>query len=236
MEQNTIDDKASKKIKIRPYWGTWKRRPNCHLCDAVALSLNINPDALNFVEQNNPKIYQAYISRLETASLATYDGGQIKEIPNHPESGDDPYERVVSLASFVDFAINQSSWQTRLTEQFLLLGNNQHLQQGDSPAEPDKDVVSTDNTSGQVTVTLPHMTKLLAALFQVMRDQWSDYKPDSEKSYKPKQTTVAEAIDKALGYNPQSTGNPSRNGQVLATLIRHDSLRDEDHRTKAKKS
>lgn len=46
---------------------------------------------------------------------------KIKEIPNHPESGDDPYYRVVSLASFIAFAMNQESWQANLRPAFLAL-------------------------------------------------------------------------------------------------------------------
>ncbi|QBP10450.1 hypothetical protein [Cupriavidus metallidurans] len=94
--------------------------------------------------------------------------------------------------------------------------------QANTPAEK----ADAGSTGGGITVQLPYITKGLTALFSVMREQWSDY----DKNRQPKSAIVARAIDAALGYKQQSSGEPSRNGQSLAALIRPDEIREADLR------
>jgi hypothetical protein len=79
--------------------------------------------------------------------------------------------------------------------------------------------------SSVIQVGLPHMTQRLNIVFDIMREHWQDYDPERV----PKQTNIAAQINMALGY-----AEKSREGQILATLIRPDELRDADSRVKKK--
>lgn len=70
-------------------------------------------------------------------------------------------------------------------------------------------------------VTLPHMTKDLEKVFQIMRDQWSNIDPDRL----PKQTNIARDIDEALGWKADRYGTPSRNARAIAALIKPDDVK-----------
>lgn len=67
-----------------------------------------------------------------------------------------------------------------------------------------------------VTVTLPHTTPTLEALFKIMRENWTDYDPKRA----PKQTNIAAEIDAAMGWKSESDGKPSRNAKALAAAIK----------------
>ncbi|OYZ58844.1 MAG: hypothetical protein B7X81_04720 [Hydrogenophilales bacterium 17-61-76] len=71
-----------------------------------------------------------------------------------------------------------------------------------------------------VTVTLPHMTQALAAIFEIMRDNWTDCDPRRL----PKQVNIAREIDRALGWGKSGDLNedPSRNAKVVAQIIKPD--------------
>lgn len=77
-----------------------------------------------------------------------------------------------------------------------------------------------------VQITLPHMTERLEKLFTIMRDSWGKYDP----LLIPKQDNIARAISEALGYSPDS-----REGKVLAALIKPDELREADARANKKR-
>jgi hypothetical protein len=87
---------------------------------------------------------------------------------------------------------------------------------------------NTSNAVGApgVVVHLPHMTKTLEAVFQVMRDNWTDFDPKNL----PKQGNIGAEIDEALGWSPQASGEPSRGAQTLAAAIRPDDLAEVDGR------
>jgi hypothetical protein len=70
------------------------------------------------------------------------------------------------------------------------------------------------------------MTKTLEAVFQVMRDNWTDFDPKNL----PKQGNIGAEIDEALGWSPQASGEPSRGAQTLAAAIRPDDLAEVDGR------
>ncbi|BAN22366.1 hypothetical protein [Caballeronia insecticola] len=80
-----------------------------------------------------------------------------------------------------------------------------------------------------VTVTLPHVTKGMKTVFDVMRAHWTEYRSDAP----PKSANVAREIDERLGNAPQKDGQPSRNGQAFAALIRPDEIRAKDRRPKS---
>ncbi|RQV59904.1 hypothetical protein DF018_30225 [Burkholderia cenocepacia] len=77
-----------------------------------------------------------------------------------------------------------------------------------------------------VTVHLPHLTRTLEALFEVMREYWSEWEPDRP----PKSSTVARAIDERLGLKGQANGEASRGAQTFAAALRPDSVNESDGR------
>jgi hypothetical protein len=77
-----------------------------------------------------------------------------------------------------------------------------------------------------VTVRLPHLTRTLEALFEVMHEYWSEWEPDRP----PKSSTVARAIDERLGLKGQANGEASRSSQTLAAALRPDSVNESDGR------
>ncbi|MDR8105038.1 hypothetical protein KPB04_25255 [Burkholderia cenocepacia] len=83
-----------------------------------------------------------------------------------------------------------------------------------------------DGRPGSVTVHLPHVTRTLEALFDVMGEFWSDWDPERP----PKSSTVARAIDEKLGLKGQANGEASRSAQTFAAAIRPDSLSESDSR------
>ncbi|SHJ40725.1 MAG: hypothetical protein EPN73_22460 [Paraburkholderia sp.] len=99
--------------------------------------------------------------------------------------------------------------------------NLQGLSGGTRSAAP-----AADDSTGGVVVHLPHLTRTLEALFDVMREQWSDWDFD----HPPKSSTVARAIDEKLGLKPQSNGEASRSAQTFAAALRPDSVNELDGR------
>lgn len=239
METDATEVKAKpSKPRLRtPHWDTWRKRPFCHLSDAVAISFNLSPWVIKALKKKNSPRYKNYLSRLKTASLATSpDGGEtsetIKEIKDHPERGDDPYDRIISLASFVAFVRNQESWRDKLPIEFIQLDEVQHHERTRTSVDTTRTAVMAESSSSQTSVILPHMTDTLKAVFEVMRNNWSDYNP----ARLPKQMDLAHQIDKALGWKSQKNGDASRNAQVFAAAIRPDALKNADRRANGRKS
>ncbi|WP_179403763.1 hypothetical protein [Burkholderia guangdongensis] len=83
-----------------------------------------------------------------------------------------------------------------------------------------------DESAGGVTVQLPHLTRTLEALFDVMGEYWSEWDPDRP----PKSSTVARAIDEKLGLKGQANGEASRSAQTFAAALRPDSVNEMDGR------
>lgn len=95
---------------------------------------------------------------------------------------------------------------------------------------PDNSVAQkgTENEKGEdgLTVCLPHMTRTLAVLFDVMREYWSEWDPERP----PKSSTVARAIDERLGLKGQPNGEASRSAQTFAAALRPDLVNENDGR------
>ena len=75
-------------------------------------------------------------------------------------------------------------------------------------------------------VRLPHLTRTLEVLFDVMREHWSEWEPERP----PKSSTVARAIDGKLGLKGQANGDASRSAQTFAAALRPDSVNETDGR------
>lgn len=86
--------------------------------------------------------------------------------------------------------------------------------------------VASHRSREGITVHLPHLTRTLSLLFDVMREQWTHWDPERP----PKSSTVARAIDAKLGLKGQSTGEASRSAQTFAAALRPDSISDVDGR------
>lgn len=73
-----------------------------------------------------------------------------------------------------------------------------------------------------ITVTLPHMTKALEAVFSIMRENWTN--PDPRRL--PKQVNIAREIDAAMGWGKKGVPNiePSRDAKTLAKIIKPDAI------------
>jgi hypothetical protein len=76
--------------------------------------------------------------------------------------------------------------------------------------------------AAEVTVTIPHMTKALEAVFAIMRENWTN--PDPKRL--PKQINIAREIDAALGLGKKGDPNsePSRDAKTLAKIIKPDTI------------
>lgn len=93
--------------------------------------------------------------------------------------------------------------------------------------EPDQSgQVSPDRTGSSVIVRLPHFTRTLSLVFDVMWEYWAQWDPERP----PKSATVARAIDAKLGLKGQATGEASRSAQTFAAALRPDSVNDTDGR------
>ncbi|MEW6342064.1 MAG: hypothetical protein AB1704_15490 [Pseudomonadota bacterium] len=89
------------------------------------------------------------------------------------------------------------------------------------------DTPTADAAHGRgMTVRLPHLTRTLEALFEVMQEYWSEWEPDRP----PKSSTVARALDERLGLKGQANGEASRSSQTLAAVLRPDSVNESDGR------
>jgi hypothetical protein len=86
-------------------------------------------------------------------------------------------------------------------------------------------VIASAHESGAI-VHLPHLTRTLEALFDVMREHWSEWDPERP----PKSSTVARAIDEKLGLKGQANGEASRSAQTFAAALRPDSVNETDGR------
>ncbi|PLZ01889.1 hypothetical protein CY652_14455 [Burkholderia sp. WAC0059] len=86
--------------------------------------------------------------------------------------------------------------------------------------------VSPGRIGNGVAVHLPHLTRTLSLLFEVMWEYWAEW--DSERP--PKSSTVARAIDARIGLKGQATGEASRSAQTFAAALRPDSVNDLDGR------
>jgi len=95
----------------------------------------------------------------------------------------------------------------------------------DTSGSAEKPVVDPAHGSG-VIVHLPHLTRTLEALFDVMREHWSEWDPERL----PKSSTVARAIDQRLGLKGQVNGEASRSAQTFAAALRPDSVNETDGR------
>lgn len=87
-------------------------------------------------------------------------------------------------------------------------------------------VVPDIPASAGVVVRLPHLSRTLEVLFDVMREYWTQW--DLERP--PKSSTVARAIDTKLGLKGQSSGEASRSAQTFAAALRPDSVNVADGR------
>lgn len=88
-----------------------------------------------------------------------------------------------------------------------------------------RDVPDRPASSG-IVVRLPHLTRTLSALFDVMREHWTQWDPE----HPPKSSTVARAIDMRLGLKGQANGEASRSAQTFAAALRPDSVNEADGR------
>lgn len=97
----------------------------------------------------------------------------------------------------------------------------EHVGESDRSGQP-----PLDRVGGGVIVRLPHLTRTLSLVIDVMWEYWAKWDPERP----PKSATVARAIDARLGLKGQATGEASRSAQTFAAALRPDSVNDTDGR------
>jgi isopropylmalate/homocitrate/citramalate synthase len=91
--------------------------------------------------------------------------------------------------------------------------------------QPQQFHVASERGRG-VMVNLPHMTRTLEAIFEVMHEHWVEWDPERP----PKSSTIARAIDEKLGLKGQTNGEASRSAQTFAAALRPDAINEVDGR------
>lgn len=108
------------------------------------------------------------------------------------------------------------------SEMFIMTTDIESL--SEKPPLPDSNTHSQGTKSAGVTITLPHMTRSLEAVFKIMWENWKD--PDPRRV--PKQINIAREVDAALGYKSEKDDLPSRNAKVIAAIIKPDMIEGTD--------
>lgn len=118
-------------------------------------------------------------------------------------------------------------WASHLERKLERASVSSAEMRSDAEGQPDDSAAyAADESAGDVIVRLPHLTRTLEALFDVMHEFWSEWAPDRP----PKSSTVARAIDEKLGLKAQANGEASRSAQTFAAALRPDSVSESDGR------
>ena len=215
-------------------WEKWARMDAAPLWQAILLSLGRSPD-VTFENLEEP-FRDPYVS---VRSVAISSLGRGLRIHRRPDPDDlfavlSPEERTwVLLVEFREWAEGKGY---SLPERFPRVPRpKEATPERTIPVTHPMAKTSASKTEklaegGGETVSLPHTTEALRSIFTVMREHWTTYDPKNP----PKQTVVAQALDKAVGWNPIKD-RPSRNADVVAAVIRPDSVSDDDPRGRRRK-
>lgn len=166
MAEGTTNDKLIKPPRMMPNWAIWQQRPKCQLGKAVALSLNINPNALSWFKENDKRKYSIYISRLNTSSLEAYQGGRIEIFQDHPDNKNTSKTRIVSLASFVSFAMKHDTWLEKLPAEFIKLKESFENSLLDQHGNVDDNISDESHTNSRVKRKAPD--KFVTAIIRLL--------------------------------------------------------------------
>ncbi len=213
--------------RCKPDWELWRCRPKVELWEAVALSCDIEPNEIRpesvagavFLWDIFAPDLQEFTRRM---TIAQSNLGEKLPVLKTGEYGEDipDARRTVRLS---DIVVCAGEWGWKLPKKFpkpAAKATPFESRADEAVGTPKAEVKGDD-----VTVSLPHTTKRLDAVFRIMREHWTKYDPRRL----PKQTVIASEIDEALGWKAQS-GSPSRGAQTLAALIRPDDLSEADNR------
>jgi hypothetical protein len=193
----------------QPNWTFWGDMADVLIEEAVALSLDLDPEIVDA----RPGYGQGdeYARRL-TVIQSHIDAGrlQVRVIAGYME----PPSYRITLTAFAEFAdARNPRWS--LPAEFREVV---------SAAKPATAVPTALPDMGGVSIALPHTTKDLEALFAIIREHWKDpTKP-------PKADAVGFAIDLAMGWKSTAT-KPSRTAQSLAGMLRPDGQAEADKRS-----
>lgn len=247
-------------MATKPYWDDyWLEKAKVTLWDAICLTMNLEPSEYDPNYNPHQPYYRGkseppeeLYKRLAIAQDYVGPDGPIKLItPSGGGSGhrDSP----INLPSFARWT-KSTRWKN-LPDELSIIAERYtdedpnktiddlkaKLQQANDHNKAlieDRDQLAkeleesrqrgpdTEATENGISIRLPHITKNLKVLFEVMRHNWRDYNPDRA----PSQIGIAREIDQAIGWNSQKNGNPSRNGQTLAALIRPEHFSEADTR------
>jgi len=203
--------------KPKPDWETWGSIPDTSIINAVALSCNVEPNTLanEFVGAGadpTSELHQFW-KRLLIASANAINGA-LKRVRSNPGT------TLLPPCIFDDVSlIELSTWAEGLPYPWELPAGFPRSSGPRKQAPPAGPPVQqpTAATVG-ITVSLPHTTTDLEAVFKVMRECWAD------SNIPPMQKDVAAALDKAIGrWNVPKGKAVSRESEIVASLICHDS-------------
>jgi len=218
----------------KPNWRKWRQVEVISLGDAVALACDINPDLLR---QPFPKTYvdgELLFERIELAVVSL----MANKIPDWDPPADvtvPPTDTKGDPGAFAGWAkASPRGWE--LPADFPGAASPTSTPSAAAVAAGEAAwtalVRSAETTSPDgVTISLPHTTDELDALFTVIRANWTTY----DDKNPPKQSAIAHEIDRALGLTPQSETKPSRFAEAFVKMIKPHGLRDLDRRSKNKK-
>lgn len=201
-------------------WDFWRQIPKLPLWQAVVLTTGFEPrdfeGSSGAVKQiDDGPFYCSLPSCQERLAIAEAHLGQTGLKPAWINMGD-PGDSGVWLVEFSVWAAGMG-WD--MPQELSVLATNETVQ---IPDESPKEYEVNKAEHVGVTVTLPHITKSLDAIFRIMWDNWSGY--DSKRL--PKQINIAREIDTALGWGKKGDINsdPSRDAKAIAKIIKPDSF------------
>lgn len=216
--------------RAKPDWPTWGNMVLVRLYQAVALSVDIDPDAVDpFGERDAPDLGE-FFNRLRVADSAL--GLKLPVVKRERAVFGIGWDKV-RLDAFAKWVVG-TRWP--IPEEFPRPQATPAVPSAPATAGGPANSGSAaggvqpggEGPQPGVTIQLPHTTKVLEALFKVMREHWAGYDPRSP----PKSTVIAADLDQALGWKARGNGEPSRSAQTLAAAIRPDDISEADKRNR----
>jgi hypothetical protein len=219
----------------RPDWSMWSQRLEATILDARALSCDIDPRR---VRGKEPELREYF--RRGPIVTDQVNRGNLKVFAR--PSGVNPAVNHVLLADFAKMADGLGWTMPEEFRKFIPpdqplavtshaadekpMQTMEHVVVTGAPLDKPGMAVGGPPTVG-VTISLPHTTDELEALFKIIRASWTRY----DEKHLPKQGAIAHEIDEALGLRPQSATKPSRFAEAFVKMIKPEKFRGR-HKTK----
>lgn len=194
-------DRLQTEKRMTPQWSTWKKRPECSLRDAVAISMNINPSALPTIMETTPAIKTKFLSRLKTACLQARPNGEIKVVKDqHSEFTKRPDTQIITLSSFIAFA-KKNDW-SNLPKKFLALGSQTSDSLADDAPQDDQSYVKPKRKAPDIFVA--EMIRLFIEIAKRTTKSDLSFDPSEMPGTKEEFRQLAEKYSAKLEMKPRT--------------------------------